>query len=300
MNLDQALETFIAESRDLLQAMEDALLSSQNGKQDADAVNAIFRAAHTIKGSAGLFGLDDMVAFTHALESVLDQVRGGELAHDAELVALLLCCRDHLGALVESVAVPEQQADPKVEAQGAHLSAQLSQYLQASAPTAAEPPTRTIASSPDTPEYSARTLIRHWHISVRFGPDVLRNGMDPLSFIRYLGTLGELLRVETLTDAMPEAERMDPEACYLGFEIALKIRQQTACRSRTSSSSSTTIARCAFCRRAAASSDYIDLIRALPEDDLRLGEILVRCGTLTRARPGRCAGPASARDPAAS
>ena len=282
MNLDQALETFIAESRDLLQAMEDALLSSQNGKQDADAVNAIFRAAHTIKGSAGLFGLDNVVAFTHTLESVLDQVRGGELAPDAELVALLLCCRDHLGALIESVAVPEQQADPKVEAQGAHLSAQLSQYLQASAPTAAEPPTRTIASSPDTPEYSARTLIRHWHISVRFGPNVLRNGMDPLSFIRYLGTLGELLWVETLTDAIPEADAMDPEACYLGFEIALK---SDSSRVQIENVFEFVKEDCELRILPPGSSivDYVDMIRALPEDDLRLGEMLVRCGTLTRA-----------------
>ncbi|MBQ1765609.1 MAG: Hpt domain-containing protein, partial [Aquincola sp.] len=63
MNLDQALQTFIVESRELLEQMEDALLSL--GQLDeagtSEAVNAIFRAAHTIKGSSGLFGLDDIV-----------------------------------------------------------------------------------------------------------------------------------------------------------------------------------------------------------------------------------------------
>ena len=74
MNLDQALQTFFAESRDLLEEMETALLAL-NQQTDpgeiAETVNAIFRAAHTIKGSAGLFGLDGVVAFTHGVESVL-------------------------------------------------------------------------------------------------------------------------------------------------------------------------------------------------------------------------------------
>ena len=55
MNIDQVMHTFIAESRELLEQMENALLAAH---EDPDAVNAIFRAAHTIKGSAGMFGLD--------------------------------------------------------------------------------------------------------------------------------------------------------------------------------------------------------------------------------------------------
>ncbi len=64
MNLDQALQTFIAESRELLDDMETSLLSLDAAPDD-EAINAIFRAAHTIKGSAGLFGLNHVVAFTH-------------------------------------------------------------------------------------------------------------------------------------------------------------------------------------------------------------------------------------------
>jgi two-component system chemotaxis sensor kinase CheA len=45
--------------------------------------------------------------------------------------------------------------------------------------------------------------------------------MDPLSFLRYLSSQGEIVRIATLADAMPEAKAMDAEACYLGFEIGL-------------------------------------------------------------------------------
>ena len=85
MNLDDALQTFVIESRELLDNMEAALLQIEQSPDDADLINAIFRAAHTIKGSAGLFGLDHLVAFTHAAENVLDQVRAGELPMDDDL-----------------------------------------------------------------------------------------------------------------------------------------------------------------------------------------------------------------------
>lgn len=104
MNLDDALQTFIAESRELLESMEEALLRIEQSPDDTDTLNAIFRAAHTIKGSAGLFGLDDIVAFTHVAESVLDKVRGGELHVDAELVALLLAWGDQMSELVDNAA----------------------------------------------------------------------------------------------------------------------------------------------------------------------------------------------------
>jgi two-component system chemotaxis sensor kinase CheA len=61
----------------------------------------------------------------------------------------------------------------------------------------------------------------HWHLSLRFGPDVLRNGMDPLAFLRYLSTLGRLLQTVTLFDALPPIASMNPETNYLGFELAL-------------------------------------------------------------------------------
>ena len=93
-NMDSALQTFVEECGELLQQMEDALLHLETEPKNQDIIDAMFRAAHTIKGSAGLFGLDDIVAFTHVAESVLDKVRSGELRVDGELVALLLASGD--------------------------------------------------------------------------------------------------------------------------------------------------------------------------------------------------------------
>src|SRR5207248_1297850 len=90
MSLEPVQQTFLAESRDLLRSMEQALLHLESCPGDSDAINVVFGAAHTIKGSAGVVGFDSIVDFAHLVESVLDKVRNGTIAVDAELIALLL------------------------------------------------------------------------------------------------------------------------------------------------------------------------------------------------------------------
>lgn len=288
MNLDHALLTFIEESRELLQQMEDALLYLETADQDEDTVNAMFRAAHTIKGSAGLFGLNAVVSFTHVVENVLDKVRGGEVRITPELAAALLPCSDHIGMLIS--ASVESNCDPNAEilASGERLLSKLRIFSTGSSddenpknesntpllPRAAD---ASVKKDGDGGSVSADT----WHISLRFGEDVLRNGMDPASFLRYLCKLGEIVHVTTLCDTMPDAEIMDPESCYLGFEINLKsdaakreiedvfefVRDDCWIRILPPNS---------------RISDYIQLIHDLPEGEEKLGGILIQSGALTQ------------------
>jgi two-component system, chemotaxis family, sensor kinase CheA len=104
-----ALETFVVESRELLQDMEDHLLGLEHDEHPNDAIGAIFRAAHTIKGSSGLFGLEHIVHFTHVVESVLDMLRNHEISVSTQLIATLLPARDHIADLVEAVAKGKTQ-----------------------------------------------------------------------------------------------------------------------------------------------------------------------------------------------
>ncbi len=216
INLDQAQQTFIVEARELLQVMEQSLLQLESEPGDQDAIGAIFRAAHTIKGSAGLFGLKPVVSFTHIVEDVLDRLRDSSVAVDATLIAVLLKCGDHMLELIEVVASRGEALQPAALEREAALREALSAYQAPDqvADTAAQ---RTEAAAcTDTP---AEVL---WHISLRFGVDVFRNGMDPLSFLRYLETLGQMTQVTTLTDSIPALDSWDPESCYLGFEIDLR------------------------------------------------------------------------------
>jgi two-component system chemotaxis sensor kinase CheA len=133
----------------------------------------------------------------------------------------------------------------------------------------------------------------HWHISVRFGANVLKNGMDPLSFLRYLATLGTVKHIVTLTEAVPALDAMDPEDCYLGFEIAFEGAVDRA----TLVNVFEFVADESSVHVLAPNSpvhEFVALIEALPEERDRLGDILVRCGSvaardLEQALAGRAA-----------
>lgn len=276
MNLDGALQTFFAEAEDLLNSMEAALLRLDEGDSDPETINEIFRAAHTIKGSAGLFGLDDIVAFTHTVENVLDRARDNTIVISGDLLSILLPCRDHIALLIEH-ALHDRAADADCLAKGQALLDSLQPWLGGTAndePAALTAPTQNIQAD-YIKSLVSESERESWHISVRFGPDLLRNGMDPLSIMRFLSTLGEITHITTITDHLPEYELFDPEQLYLGFEIAL------------SSSASQQQIEDAFMFVREDSElviipprsnieAYVDLIKSLPEDNKRLGEILVK------------------------
>lgn len=284
MNLDDALNTFVIECRELLEGMESALLQIEQAPGDADLINAIFRAAHTIKGTAGLFGLDYIVAFTHCAENVLDRVRNNELSIDGSLVALLLEVCDHMGNLVAHVAANTGSAPPEAlyqhsEALMACLK-RVSGEPNDSSPGSTKPASLVKPEAPYVREGGGGVETDNWHLSLRFGSDVLRNGMDPVSFIRYLTTLGKIVSIVTVTEALPRAADMNPEDCYLGFEINYQSQADKA----TIEDAFEFVREDACIRILPPHSrivEYLDLIKSLPEEEMRLGEILVRCGTLT-------------------
>lgn len=278
-----ALDTFMVESRELLQDMEDRLLSLEQTENRAEAIAAIFRAAHTIKGSAGLFGLDHIVRFTHVIESVLDRLRNGEIDVSQELIAVLLPCRDHISTLIDGVADGLQQETTEQAQQGAALHQRLQHFLH---PQSA---LRVTDQDEINAQSSGSRVVDsgNWYISLRFGPDSMRNGMDPLSFIRYLSTLGDVTHLTTMTDQLPALHDMDAETSYLGFEIVLK-----------SSADKTTIenvfefvredSRIRIVPPRSKIQDYIDIISQLPDDVDLLGEILIKSGVLTHTELEAC------------
>lgn len=285
MNLDEALQLFIVECRELLEEMEAGLLAVETAQEKSEIINAVFRAAHTIKGSSGLFSLDHIVAFTHVVESVLDRVRSGKQALDGQLVALLLGCGDHIRALVDGVASGEQSGTPSLTQAGEPLVLGLRGYLDApaAAPSPKEPSRTSETGSVHRIE-GTPVDADHWHISVRFGPDVLRNGMDPMSFIRYLATLGQITAIATVADSLPDVTTMDPETCYLGFEIAFKGNPDKGHVDKAAIEQVFEFVReesqLFILPPHSLVSAYVQLLER-QRDSVRLGEMLMRCGSLT-------------------
>jgi two-component system chemotaxis sensor kinase CheA len=208
---------FLDEATDMLHQFEQALLVMETAPDDAENLNAAFRAAHTIKGTAGLFGCDAVVAFTHEVETLMEALRSGQLVASEAIAAALLEGRDQMAALLEEVRTGH--ADPAVAARSRELGALLHRLgggHDTEAP-AATPAGAVPVSTQTTPASSSGC----WHLSLRFGPDALRNGLDPLAFIRYLGTVGRVQHCHTLAEAVPPLQALDAEACHLGFELRL-------------------------------------------------------------------------------
>lgn len=290
---DQMLQSFIAEARDLVVEMEAGLRQLHAGDRDAELVARIFRAAHSIKGSGGMFGLAPLVGFTHTVESLLDRVRAATLQVDDALASDLIDACDHISDLLELLAVQNGVFEGAVVVRDARLREALARYAAPGAAAEWVVPAPAPAPAPvaDEPRVGTDDC---WHVSVRFGVDVHRQGINPLTFLRDLEELGEVVRVATVLDAMPPVDLMDPEACYLGFEIDLRAN----CDKHAIAAVFEFVEDSSIVRILPPSSRidaFVELIAALPEPNARLGEILVHAGTITREELERALAEQAAR-----
>ncbi len=227
MNLDEARRLFFEEAADLLARMEELLLRLEQAPTDRDDLSALFRCAHTIKGSAGIFGFDDLVAFTHGIEAFLSLTRDGERLLDTATISTLLECRDHAAALLSAAGGAATEAGPL-----AARSRQLLERLEAPAPS----PEATPATAPGPVEATKQLgssaaeaggaeaqqqILREYTLLFQPGRDVFRRGLDPFSPIRQLSKFAELTLVRTELE-LPEPPDFDPESCYLGLTVVFR------------------------------------------------------------------------------
>lgn len=268
--MDDATQTFIQEADELLVQMEDALLALEDDPGNEELINSVFRAMHTIKGAAGIFGFDPIVTFTHPVETVLDTVRSGARSIDSELSALLLECKDHTARLVAEVTASEL-SDETLE-QGAALLHRLTGEAPAAVKDQVE---GALAEQPSGP------ANENWLISLEFKADAFRNGIDPVSFINYLSNMGEVVDLVLHDDRVPSADEADPESCYLGFDIVF--RGEVA---KSDIASVFEFAEDDCDIRILPPDDieqhFLELVDELPEDHTRrLGEMLLEVGAIT-------------------
>lgn len=214
---ERVLQTFLTESEDLLREIESQLLKLETAPDDDEAINALFRAIHTLKGSSGMLGFTDIEQFLHWVESVMEKVRTGTLTFSSELADVLLQCYDHMGILVDSINLENtEEKIPEILKQEESIVLQLKVYLN-------EPgPAQTESEVPDSdPEKSnSEDLARsHWQIGIKFKENTFRFGFDPTSFIVHLNQMGEIVELKTDLDSFPRLNEMDPESCYLAVNL---------------------------------------------------------------------------------
>jgi two-component system chemotaxis sensor kinase CheA len=223
--LRDALPAFISESVELLDQLEQLLLELEDRPTDRELLDALFRCAHTIKGSAGLFGLDEIVAFTHHVETFLDALREGKTHLTGKTSAVLLQSGDQIRRLITLVDPGRSDTDatPEIADQRDTLIA----ALVAALPAGALQSTSTHhAADAGAPTIAAPAGAHR--IALHYKTDTFRDGFDPLGILDYLGTLGTIESVSLGADRLPAFDAFNPEDCHLDLSLVLRGSSTTA------------------------------------------------------------------------
>jgi two-component system, chemotaxis family, sensor kinase CheA len=203
------VDTFLQEAEDLLEQIEQIALGLDSGAGDGEAVNQLFRAFHTIKGSGAMFGFDAVAGFTHHVETALDRARDGKLPVTRELTELILVSRDHIKVLL---AGPQGGAGEDSAGDGI-VAALKTLCGSADAPAAARP-------AAGAPEHDGARAQAHWNIRFHPNPEVMVAGTNPAWILDELRALGTAT-VTGHTELVPTLDELQPDRCHLWWEIAL-------------------------------------------------------------------------------
>jgi len=205
-------DAFRVEATDLLAELDSSMLELESRPQDADLLNRVFRAIHTIKGSGATAGFNEMAAFTHHVEELFDEARMGRLIITHEMIDLALQAKDLIGQLLESgnPAELESTCTQVVEA--------LARFL----PQSGRPVSKSQAKASSTPPQRQRHKIFFKpHAQVFF------SGTDPINLVDELCTLGDT-KVTAQIEGIPSLENLNPEQCYLAWNVELVSSQPIA------------------------------------------------------------------------
>lgn len=201
---------FFEECAEHLADMERILVALDLENPDMEELNALFRAAHSMKGGAGLFGFTDLTLVTHELESLLDRVRGNEIRLNAAMVDLFLEARDaiamqlagHRDGSAVDLAVIE------------YVCQRLRSQIDGSPPPAGAHDQAPMPVSGDRPRFRQLEIV--------FAPDtdIFQRGVRLENLFNELAQLGDLAVKAELPD-VPPFEALDPEVCHARWLFTL-------------------------------------------------------------------------------
>ncbi|MFN4210482.1 MAG: chemotaxis protein CheA [Devosia sp.] len=242
-DLDDFKATYFDECSELLTELEEQFAAIEAGERDADRLNAVFRAIHSIKGGAGAFGFQALVGFAHAYETLLDYVRDGRI----ELVddVVVLCIRandivaDHVKAAQTGEPLPadygmeekerfdalargERAGSDDEDEGGEPLDEFDIEFVPVMVNLDAEAPVTTSDDAVEDTFDAPPMQVEPGHWEIRFTPHraLYARANDPLLLFRELAVLGEM-HVRALVEEIPPLADFEPFAVYCSWEITL-------------------------------------------------------------------------------
>ncbi len=211
-------ESFFSECEDYISSMESYILELEETPDDKELLNALFRAVHSIKGNSGCLGFNDIYSFTHRMETVLDRLRNGEMSFTGELSTILLESVDCIKLLVESAKKNQPPPDG--------VDGVLQKVNSLLGDTSKDEPTSEDTGTQKKSQPAQHTDTRLFKIVFEPDSDILKWGMDPVRLLKKLGELGDIINIKASFEKLPELNEMDPELCYLSWEIYLVTKER--------------------------------------------------------------------------
>lgn len=253
--MDIHAQAFKEEAYEILTELESLLLELADRPDDADLIDRVFGSFHTIKGSGSMFGFDAIAEFTHEVETTLDRVRDGDIPVTSDLVSLTLSAKDKIFELLDS-------GGTELDEEAHEIVSSFQELLE--------------ADQNDSEDEKDDHLHSTLTYRIRFKPDadIFKSGTNPMLLLGELEQMGDC-SVIAKSDEIPELDKIDPEKCYVSWDIILT----TKCNEKE--------IRDVFMfvedRSEISIQLVFDHIEAEDcEDYKRLGEILLDRGDLTR------------------
>jgi len=200
--MEEFKKKFVDEAFDHINDLEESLLLLEKDPSDGSVIETAFRAMHSLKGGGAMFGFDEISQVTHDLESIYDQIRGGEALVTSDLISLTLNALDFIKEVLNEEVYEENVLS--------NLLLNIKKYYTSFA-------RKECALEND---FKQEASIRSFY--VKFEPDihVLENGTNPLYLIDELVMLGRSFVLAEYS-RLPDWDSVDFSACYFSWSIIL-------------------------------------------------------------------------------
>lgn len=202
--MDSNQQVFVNEATELLQELEESLLELETVPDSAELIARVFRAMHTIKGSGAMFGFDNIAALVHSIETAYDLVRNNVICVTKPMLDYSLKACD---IIREMLTDPEMRADSP-------MALEISDFFMRAA---------NIQKQPETVkplETAADGELRTYRITFKPSRSIMMNGTNPTLLLKELSEMGSAT-VVAHTEEVPELNEIQPEGCYLSWDIIL-------------------------------------------------------------------------------
>jgi two-component system chemotaxis sensor kinase CheA len=207
--IESIKEIYRTEAYELLAELETSLLALEEIPGDSELIGRVFRALHTIKGSGAMAGFEDIATFTHEIETVFDLVRNKELHVTKPLIDLTLQAQD----LIRSMLEVSQDSSPVDTQKLEYVTNALKQMIPKTDP-------QHFAAEGAVAQPEERQEEKTLRVYFRPNHEIFSRGTNPLFLLKELREMGEC-SVIAHTESIPELDELDPEQCYLSWDVIL-------------------------------------------------------------------------------